>query len=303
MFSKISNVARKKILKKLKNKYRLIIYNDSTFAEVFSLKLSKLNIYSILGTTAILLIVLGSVLVLYSPVKRLLPSSEYQVKRILYQNIEKMDSLEHLISNNQAIFSNISLILQGKDSLLIKDTDTIVQPKTAKNNNKFTPLQDNNNEDAILRATIEQEEKFNITKGEKSNKESTNLKNLYLPPPLNNGIIIAEYENTSGGTNPHLGIDISGKKNSHIMTVMPGTVISANWSIETGYSIIIQHEKGFISCYKHCSELLKTIGETVRQGEVIGIIGNTGEETTGPHLHFELWYKGTSLNPKDYIVF
>lgn len=294
-------MAKKKIIKKLKNRFRLIIYNDSTFAEVFSLKLSLLNLYAIIGTVVIFFIILGSLLVVYTPIKKLLPSDEYKVRNILQTSFLKVDSLEQIMENNAKNYRRISLILQGKDSLLSQYQDTLGNQKNDTNIN-FKPIKESaTKEDSILKATIERAEKFNITKGEGSLKKNTDLKNLYLHPPIDNGIVVANYENKK--MTPHLGIDVTAKKNSHIMSVMRGTVINSNWSVETGYSIIIQHENGFVSCYKHNAELLKKVGDGVDRGEVIAILGNTGEKTTGAHLHFELWYKGKSLNPLDYIVF
>lgn len=299
---KIEKVDKKKFIEQLKNKYRLIIYNDITFVEIFSSRLSLLKFYIIIGSAIALLLILGGVLALYTPMKRLLPSSEYKVKEMLYSSFAKVDSIEQIIKSNDENYHRVSLILQGKDSLLVQYKDTILNENQANKNKPFKPLEKvKNREDSILRATVEREDKFNITKGAGNSKAIANLKNLYLHPPIDKGIIVSKFNNKS--VKSHLGVDIAAKKNSHIMSVMKGTVINSNWSVETGYSIIIQHENGFISCYMHNSGLLKKVGDVVKMGEVIAILGNTGEKTTGAHLHFELWYRGKSLNPKDYISF
>jgi murein DD-endopeptidase MepM/ murein hydrolase activator NlpD len=103
--------------------------------------------------------------------------------------------------------------------------------------------------------------------------------------------------------NNHYGVDIVAKENEPVKTITDGTVILATWTLETGYIISIQHSNELISIYKHNSVLLKKIGDVVRGGEIISIIGNTGELTSGQHLHFELWYKGTPLNPQKFITF
>ncbi|MFW6259605.1 MAG: M23 family metallopeptidase, partial [Tangfeifania sp.] len=101
----------------------------------------------------------------------------------------------------------------------------------------------------------------------------------------------------------HLGVDLVGEPNSRISSVLDGTVVFSGWTIETGYVIYIQHEAELISVYKHNAELLKNVGDKVHAGEAIAIIGNTGEMTTGPHLHFELWHNGTAVDPEEYIDF
>ena len=101
----------------------------------------------------------------------------------------------------------------------------------------------------------------------------------------------------------HYGIDIVSNLNEPILSVLDGTVVMAGWTLEAGYVIQVQHNDNLISIYKHNSQLLKQMGDRVLAGEAIAIVGNTGELTTGPHLHFELWYNGNPLNPRDYIVF
>jgi murein DD-endopeptidase MepM/ murein hydrolase activator NlpD len=98
-------------------------------------------------------------------------------------------------------------------------------------------------------------------------------------------------------------VDIVSKQNEAIKAVLDGTVILSNWTLETGYVIVIQHPQNIVSVYKHNSAVLKKTGEIVKAGDPIAILGNTGEMSSGSHLHFELWYNGTPVNPKDYITF
>jgi murein DD-endopeptidase MepM/ murein hydrolase activator NlpD len=96
---------------------------------------------------------------------------------------------------------------------------------------------------------------------------------------------------------------VAAPRNTAIKSAADGMVIFAGYTVETGYSIAIQHPNNVVTMYKHNSLLLKKAGSAVKAGEAIAIIGNTGELTTGPHLHFELWYKGRPVNPSDYIIF
>jgi murein DD-endopeptidase MepM/ murein hydrolase activator NlpD len=113
------------------------------------------------------------------------------------------------------------------------------------------------------------------------------------------GVITNEFNISQG----HFGVDIVSRQNEAIKAVLDGTVILSNWTIETGFTIAIQHQENIISVYKHNSALLKKVGEFVKAGDPIAIVGQTGELTSGPHLHFELWYDGNPVNPKEYITF
>lgn len=286
----------KKRLKRLKNKYRLTIFNEKTFAESFSMRLSLFNTYTFVGVLALLLIISGVLLVTYTPVKKILPNSEYKIKQTLYENQLKIDSLEQLVVLQKRFYNRISMVLMGKDSLLLHSEDTTAIQIASRSTGKGISYQ-KAKEDAVLRSTVEAEDKFNVRR---KTTEVTKISNLYLYPPIANGVVVADYDASALN---HFGIDIASEKNAHVMATMEGTIISASWSIATGYSVVIQHDNDFISCYKHNAEILKKEGDKVEMGEVIAILGNTGEETSGPHLHFEIWHKGIPLNPQNYIAF
>jgi len=156
-------------------------------------------------------------------------------------------------------------------------------------------------EDSLLRLDVENQTKYSLYQVQ-SMEQQTQRKyaagNMLFFIPVK-GIITNEF-------NPrkqHYGIDIAARKNETVKSVLDGTVILSNWTVETGYVIAIQHSHSLVSVYKHNSALLKQTGEKVKAGEVIAIIGETGEYSTGTHLHFELWDEGSPVNPKDYISF
>jgi murein DD-endopeptidase MepM/ murein hydrolase activator NlpD len=124
------------------------------------------------------------------------------------------------------------------------------------------------------------------------------LASLLFFPPLK-GMVTSKQDIAAG----HYGVDVVAKLNSRVSSALDGTVVFAEWTMETGYVMIIQHDQNIVTSYKHNAELLKKQGEKVKAGEVIAIMGNTGKETTGPHLHFELWVNGNPINPEDYISF
>ena len=129
-------------------------------------------------------------------------------------------------------------------------------------------------------------------------KKSRKIKQYVFFTPIN-GVISDSYDRKI----KHFGIDIVAKKGSYISSVLDGVVILSTWTSETGYVLILQHKSDFISLYKHNSLLLKEVGDFVSAGEKIAIIGNSGEFSSGPHLHFELWNKGAPVNPEEYISF
>ena len=150
--------------------------------------------------------------------------------------------------------------------------------------------------DSLFRDEIAQEQ---INIGLKSNDIGRGgIAGLLFFSPLN-GMVTGKHDVSNG----HFGVDIVGKPNSRISAAIDGTVIFADWTINTGYVIYIQHEQNLITVYRHNAELLKIEGDKVKSGEAIAIMGNSGRETTGPHLHFEMWLNGVSINSEDYIKF
>lgn len=291
---------KKKWLIKLKNKYRLVIMNDETFEEKINFKLSRLNVFVVLGSISILLVFLTTYIIAFTPLREYIPGyTNVQLIKKSYENSLKIDSLTKEVENRDIYLNNLKLIIQGfpiadpkiiypKDSL--KKYDNIIITKSR--------------EDSILRKQIESLDKYELTSTDFSLDNSENIQsshtisNFIYFAPLK-GIVINGFDISK----QHYGVDIAGKKNDVIKSTLNGTVIFSNWTLETGYTIGIQHQHNLISIYKHNSELLKKTGDYVRAGEPIAFIGNSGELTSGHHLHFELWYNGIPVNPRDYISF
>ena len=110
-------------------------------------------------------------------------------------------------------------------------------------------------------------------------------------------------EGTAGNSRCRDGIDIASTENQVIKATLDGTVIYSSWTLDFGYTIGIQHNNNYFSTYKHNATLLKKEGDFVKAGEAIAIVGESGEQVTGQHLHFELWHNGVSVNPQEYINF
>ena len=280
---------KKRIIKKLKNKYRLVILNDASFEERFSYRLSPLNLLTLILTFVVVLIVLVSVVIIYTPLRESIPGyTDVSLREDLTTMVFRTDSLESELLRNSAYLRNIKGALKGdlplsKDSIYKANQD-VVLPENPLVKSK---------EDSMLREYVEREDSYSLT------DEKENIaKQFYFFTPLQ-GTITSEFDPAK----EHFGIDIVAPKNEAIKATLEGTVVFAEWTVETGYVIQLQHSNNIISNYKHNSVLLKKVGDQVKAGDAIAIVGNSGELTTGPHLHFELWKEGKPLNPKDFVNF
>lgn len=290
---------KKKLVRKLLHKYRLVILNEDTFEERFSFRLSRLNVFVTAGFLTIILIVLTALLIAFTPLREYIPGySSSELKREALMLSFKVDSLEHTIEKNNQYFSSIQQILRGDDPTEQEEntrelassssTDPVPAPEVTLEDLDLSPSKT----DSILRKEVEKSEKYNIFE---SKSEASGFK-LFKPV---SGIVSQPFNVKE----QHFGIDISLDENTSIKAVERGIVIFAEWTLETGFVIIIKHDGELISIYKHNLSLTKKQGDYVKKGEVIAFSGNTGEYTTGPHLHFELWKDGNPLNPSDFFEF
>lgn len=286
----LNSKKNQKKLQKLKNKYRLVILNDDTFEEKISLRLSQLNVFTIVGLVSLLLIVLVIILIAFTPLREFIPGyANVNIRKEGIRNTFRADSMEISMAQKDLYIDNLRHIIQG-DSIYF-DEKTVVDTTVNYQNITNTPIP----EDSILRNMIESEERYNlfsVTEG------ASNISSFIFFSPLKGTVT-----NRFNLKKQHFGIDIVAPKNETIKATLDGTVIFAGWTSETGYVIQLQHDDNLVSIYKHNSVLHKKEGDYVRAGEVIAIVGNSGELSTGPHLHFELWYNGTPLNPEDYMMF
>jgi len=280
----------KKIKKKLLHKYRLVILNDDTFEERLSLNLTRLNVF-ILGTiSAIILIVATTILIAFTPLKEYIPGySSTTLKKKAVKLSFKTDSLQRAIDLNEKYFASIKQVLQGEVSTVQFNKDSIIQAaKLEASQIDLNPIK----EDSILRQKVDKEDKYSLF------ETATSKANFVLFPPVN-GTISDNYNVKT----KHYAVDVVVAKDTPIKSTADGTVIFAEWTAQTGHVIIIEHSQGLISVYKHNASLTKSQGDLVKAGEVIATAGNTGELSTGPHLHFELWSDGYPVNPTNFIDF
>lgn len=269
--------------------------NDDTFEEKFSFRLSMLNVFVVLGTLIIILVIVTIYIIAFTPLREYIPGyGSNESDRNIRELMLKADSLEENLKNKDLYLYNIRNIMEGKEVV-----DKLPEkPDSA--GNKYDNLNfAKSKEDSLLRLEMEQQDKYNIAVSDNSSGSSiSSISSFFFFTPLK-GIITNNYD----PANNHYGIDIVAAKNEAIKSTLDGTVIFAGWTLQTGYTIAIQHQDNLISVYKHNSALLKKEGCYVKAGEAIAIIGESGELSTGPHLHFELWYNGKPVNPRDYMVF
>lgn len=281
---------RKEIKRKLLHKYRLVILNESTFEEKISFKLSRLNVF-VTGSLCIIgLIGLTTLLIAFTPLREYIPGySSTKLKKQATDLTYKTDSLVANLNNTNRYLENIRKVLKGDIESSEMNLDSLrEQFKIDPASIDLTPIK----EDSMLRAEVALEDKYNLF------ERDTGASSIVLFPPLSGAI--------SQGYDPekrHYAVDITAPTETPIKAVAQGTVIFSEWTADTGYVIILEHKDGLLSVYKHNGSLNKGQGDIVRAGEVIASVGNTGELTTGPHLHFELWSNGNTVNPLDYIDF
>ena len=271
---------------RLKNKYRFVLMSEDSFEEKLSFSISKLNLLSLLSVVIIIALSLSFALVIFSPLKEYIPGkSSSKMQRDLIGIALKSDSLQNQLNIQSLYLNNISSIMKGETLDFIKK-DSVINTIQDVNFSKSKA-------DSLLRIEVESEEKSSILDIKKISSE-----NLVFFSPMDGYISDSFNYKTK-----HYAIDIVGKKGAKISSVLDGTVIISSWNPETGNVIGIQHSNNYISFYKHCSFIIKKVGEYVTIGEHIAVIGNSGELSTGPHLHFELWKNGAPLDPEDYISF
>ena len=279
----------KELSQKLLHKYRLVILNEDSFEERLSFKLTRLNVFILSAIATIVLIGLTVLLIAYTPLREYIPGySSAALKKEATMLQFKTDSLQNVILVNNKYFSSIKKVLTGDVENIEFDRDSIQEAVFGSDEIQIAPIK----ADSLLREAVDQEDKYNLF------ERPNTITEITLFPPLK-GTISQEYSLQD----KHYAVDIVAEKDAPVLATADGAVIFAEWTAETGHVIILRHENDLITVYKHNASLSKSQGELVTAGEVIATVGNTGELTTGPHLHFELWSDGYPINPIDYIDF
>lgn len=280
-----------KFREKITNKFRLVVLNEDTFQEYFSIKLSRLNIFVLGGIFSILLVSLTTVFIAFTPLKEYIPGySSTSLQRKATKLVYETDSLKNRLGVLQNYTQSLITVLTGNHPITDENIDSL--KKTASQSTVDIKKLNATKADSVFREKVESKDRFPLF-----DKAENKIDIVFFAPITGN--ITQDFN----ANNKHFAIDIVAVTGTPIKVIEDGTVIFSEWTTETGYVIIIEHLNGFISVYKHNGALLKQQGGFVKSGEVIASVGSTGELTTGPHLHFELWYNGYPVNPINYIDF
>ncbi len=281
---------RDKIKKIFQNPYRIVIFNDINLHIIRQVRFNARTLLGALVLAVIMIITGVTILIAFTPLREYIPGYPTgKMRHMLIRNVLVVDSLEQEAQRREIYFKNFRAMLAGEtpSDSAVKHIATLrpdqLQIKSY-------------NHDSLFREELAQEQVNLGINNAPSSKGG--VAGLLFFPPLS-GMVTAKFDLSTR----HFGVDIVGKVNSRISAALDGTVIFAGWTIDTGYVIYLQHEQNLVTVYRHNAELLKIQGDKVRAGEAIAIMGNSGKETTGPHLHFEMWLNGASVNPEEYVKF
>jgi len=284
-----------RIKESLQHRYRLVAMNDDTFEEVGSYRLTLLNVYITSSVIFVVLVFLVVLMFIFTPIKQYLPGyGDINEQEEFYKIEKRLRVLEKELAAREIYINSVKNALTNNVEYQPEEIpeESIQKPDS---NNAVKPIA----EDYQLRKEVERVERGTSTEVTSNFTLNTkSIEQLFFVPPLKG--------TTSAGFRPdkkHFGIDIIAPRNTPIIAVADGVVITSDWTYATGNVIAVQHENNIVSFYKHNSVLLKKVGNFVKAGEAVAIIGNTGEQTDGPHLHFELWYNGNPVDPAEYIKF
>jgi murein DD-endopeptidase MepM/ murein hydrolase activator NlpD len=280
---------------KWRDKFRFAIFNDTTYEELWRIRLTKSN--ALLVATMLLLLIIGlnTSLIAFTNLREFIPGyPDVSMRRDIIMNALLLDSLERELDVRDKYFRDLNDVISGRQPIgkvAMRDSTRDYSNIVFRN----TP------EDSIFRTRVEKEEEYSLGSAEMNtiSGHGISLANIHFFPPVK-GIISSNFDSRTR----HYAIDIVTQPKAVVSSTLEGTVVMTGWTMETGFVIVIQHANNLVSVYKHNARLLKEMGERVWAGEAISIVGDSGElYTSGPHLHFELWHNGEPLDPAQYIFF
>ena len=276
-----------------RDKFRFAVFNDTTYEEVWRLRLSKYNASLALAFVIFTIIGITTCLIAFTNLREFIPGyPDVNMRRAILMNAIMLDSLEHEIDIRDKYFDDLNAVISGKQPISRVEMRDTTRDYSRVSFHKSV-------EDSLLRSRVENEEQYSLTSGTNGSAKGTSLANIHFFPPVK-GIISSNFDQRTR----HYGTDVVTQPKAVVSSTLDGTVIMTGWTMETGFVMMIQHSNNLVSIYKHNATLLKEMGDKVWAGEAVAIVGDSGElYTSGPHLHFELWYNGEPLDPSQYIFF
>ncbi|MGP1445931.1 MAG: M23 family metallopeptidase [Candidatus Limimorpha sp.] len=282
--------------RKVNKQYHFTMAHDENLEPLFSFNLNLMNLAIVTVASVVVLIVVTTLLIAFTPLREYIPGyTDNNLERELYVLGRQVDSLSKEMDKKDIYFNNIKKIVEGYP--FENDSTGSIDIYSPLSGMKIDTIQLKKSvQDSLLRAEFESENLYGLYENGSTSLLSSQVKNFFVPL---NGIITQPFN----ADNRHYGIDIAAPSNRVINATLGGTVIYATWNVDSGYSIGIMHSDNYFSSYKHNAQLLKKEGDFVRAGEAIAILGESGDMTTGPHLHFELWHNGTAVDPATLMSF
>lgn len=282
---------KKTLSERLTNKYQLVIRNEDNLAEKTSIAFTYAKLLVI--AVSVFFLIFVSSLFLSKTLLAKWFDPKYEItenNKKLYLLAGKVDSLAVEVDRKDLFIQNLQRILSGDTANGFTDPAKALKtsPVRPVGDMKLTPA------DSQFRKEFEQSEYSLVSLRGKYR----DLQGVFFFTPIT-GFISDKYD----AKKLHYGVDVVAKTNEPVKCVADGTVIMASWTQDSGYVIAVQHRGNLMSIYKHNAGLLKKVGSFVSAGDIISIVGNSGEMTDGPHLHFELWYNGSALNPEEFVTF
>ena len=286
----------------IKHKHRFVVMDTDTFKEKFSFQLSGINLFVTIGITIIVLILLTTILIAFTPLREYIPGyTNNEMVEQTYANARKVDSIEEMLAEQEWLVATVQAVLRGEavneefDSLRADSTATLSQ---------LALVYRHSVEDSLLRLDVEREDNRYEVKAPSAQQPSSataeagpTVTHLFFTPLKGN--ILTRYNPSEN----HYGVDIAGGSNTPVAAAYSGTVVFAGFTADAGHVIALQHPGNVITIYRNNSALLKHQGDAVRAGEPIAYVGTGEKSELGPHLHLEVWVGGTAVNPEEYIPF
>jgi len=287
----MSNTTEKPVKKTLpQQKYKVIVSDEETFEEIISLKTNNFQLFLFAILYTIFVVILTTTIIFFTQVREYVPG--YPSSDLLLSAAKitvKADSLERELALNAQFLSAIESVLRGDPN---QTAQTIQDDTLIKNDLEVAQIVATIPQDSILRAYVENQDKFNLTR----NQLLIDSKSYYSPVK---GVVTDRFDIEKN----HFAVDVSVDIGTPVKAILAGTVLFSEWSVETGHVILIDHGENLISVYKHNSKILKSQNETVQAGEVIAFSGEEGALSSGPHLHFEIWKNGLPIDPETILSF
>lgn len=273
-------------------RYRLTLVIDSTHQQIWQSTFKKSRFIGIAACSAVIFILAIYSIIAFTPVRHLIPGYPDSIsKRAAIRNAMTIDSLENEIAVWELYTRNLQNILQGKEPMNLDSLVLIAKNAISEHPARGTFAED----DSLLREEVRKQDMFGVGAKDKNIEQ---IEGLIFYPPVKG--VITEHFNPAIG---HPYTDISASANSVVSSTLDGTVIGADWNDDTGYTLQIQHANNIVSVYRHNAKLLVGVGDKVKAGSAVALVGNTGKLSTAPHLHFEIWYRGEAVDPEKYINF